>query len=93
MCILKSLLSKDNYYFVDDYSILFAQMTDIANQKAVHMFINFIDGKIGLPMGTIQPFGPGDNNLYAYNPVEDPHDPPPNPCSDDNVRDFIYVCM
>ena len=28
-------------------------------------------------MGTIQPFGPGDNNLYTYNPLKDSNDQPP----------------
>ena len=42
------------------------------------MFINFIDDTIGLPMGTIQRFGSGDNNLYTYDPLPpDSNDPPP----------------
>lgn len=66
-------------------------MTDIdrttESLRAVNMFINFIDQTIatGLPMGTIQYFGSGDNNLYTYDPVEDADDPPPT------VRGFIYV--
>ena len=51
------------------------------NQTAVSLFINFSDQialKSGLPMGTIQPFSEGvDNNLYTYNPLNDPNDPLP----------------
>ena len=49
------------------------------------MFINFIDESTALPMGTIQPFGVGDNRLYTYDPLNDPSDLPPT------VRDLLAL--
>ena len=74
--------TKDDFYFIAHYTDLsttFVTLTDIDPRigKDVTMFINFIDDTTGLPMGTIQPFGPGDNRLYTYDPLNDPNDPPP----------------
>ena len=70
-----------------DLSTVFVQLTDIDphTQTAVNMFINFIDERTGLPMGTIQPFGVGDNRLYTYDPLNDVNDPPPT------VRDLLTL--
>ena len=78
------------YYFITtDPSTIFVQLTDVDSHTriAVNMFINFIDETIGLPMGTIQPFGEGDNNLYTYDPLNDANDPPPT------VRDLLMYIV
>ena len=71
-----------------DHSTIFVKLTDIdpLSNTAVTMFINFIDNTTGLPMGTIQPFGAGDNRLYTYDPLKDVNDPPPT------VRDLL-LCI
>ena len=61
------------FIYTDPFTI-FIKLTDInpRTRTAVTMFLNVATR---LPMGTIQPFGEGDNKLYTYNPS--PDDPPP----------------